>query len=148
VINPFHDVNWNPGTEDRRKFARSLVVGFPCLSVALLLLGWALSGEWNRNYPLAVWLTGVGAGAGIVLWLLPAIAKPFYLAWYFLACCMGIVMSNLLLGGFYYLMVTPFGLVRRWFNPKGFPKGFDRSTATYWQEVTPTKDPGRYYKQF
>jgi hypothetical protein len=37
---------------------------------------------------------------GVVLYLMPQIARPFYVAWYFLACCIGIVTSNALLIGF------------------------------------------------
>ena len=37
MINPFHEINWRPGPLDLRAFARSLMVGFPCL--ALLFFG-------------------------------------------------------------------------------------------------------------
>ena len=38
MVNPFKEVNWNPGPQERRKFALSLVIGFPCIAVVLLVL--------------------------------------------------------------------------------------------------------------
>jgi hypothetical protein len=148
MINPFTEVNWNPDTGERRKFARSLMIGFPCLAAAFLLIGWVKTGAGNGYLSLALWLAGAGAGAGLVFFLVPAIAKPFYRIWYFLACCIGIVVSNLLLGGFYFLVLTLFGVVRRAFHPRAFPKSYDKQAATYWRDVEPAKDAGRYYKQF
>jgi hypothetical protein len=147
MVNPFAEVNWRPGRAERRKFAVSLVIGFPCVAVALLLLGWARKGAWDANLIPALWLAGGGVLAGAVFWVLPQIARPFYAAWYFLACCIGIVVGNLLLGGFFYLVVTPFGLVKRLGKP-AIAKGFDKRAATYWRAAQPQEDPARYYKQF
>ena len=32
MVNPFKEVNWNPGPRERRKFALSLIIGFPCIA--------------------------------------------------------------------------------------------------------------------
>ncbi len=37
MLNPFKEVNWHPDLATRRTFARSLVIGFPCLAVVLVL---------------------------------------------------------------------------------------------------------------
>ena len=29
MVNPFNEVSWNPDLRERRKFALSLVIGFP-----------------------------------------------------------------------------------------------------------------------
>lgn len=147
MVNPFTEVNWQPGLAERRKFARSLVIGFPCVAVAVLLLGWARKGAWDANLALALGLGGGGALAGAIFYVVPQIARPFYVAWYFLACCIGFVVGNLLLGGFFYLVITPFGLVKRLVKPT-FAKGFDKSASTYWREAAANDDPARYYKQF
>jgi hypothetical protein len=147
MVNPFKDVNWKPGTAERRKFAVSLLIGFPCLALALLLIGWVKKGAWNANVTPALYLAGGGVLVGGFFWLLPSLARPFYVAWYFLACCIGIVMSNLMLMGFYYLVLTPFGLCKRLVHPS-IAKKFDRQTATYWRDAPPQSDPARYFKQF
>lgn len=148
MVNPFAEVRWNPDRTERRKFAASLFIGFPCIAMVLLLAGWLGAGRWDANAGLSLWLGGAGALAGAVFWLLPAISRPFYVAWYFLACCLGIVIGNVLLGGFYYLILTPFGLIKRVVGKPAIAKGFDRSRPTYWRDARTANDPGRYYKQF
>src|ERR1043166_8992129 len=61
MVNPFKEVNWKPGLADLRKFARSLVIGFPCVAVVLLLAGrlHSQTGAWNFRPPLLVGGIGV-----------------------------------------------------------------------------------------
>jgi len=146
MINPFKDVNWNPGLPEKRSFARSLVIGFPCVAAGLILINRLATGGWHPKGPL--WLGGTGVAVGVVLYALPVIAKPFYLVWYFLSCCIGIVVSNLLLAVFYYLIFTPFGFLKRLFGRQNLSKSFDKKAATYWKNSEPATDPARYYRQF
>ena len=145
MMNPFADVNWNPGLRERKKFAGSLVIGFPVIAVVFSLVTWLVKHSWNPFF----WKLGViGLAVGVVLWLAPQIARPFYVVWYFLGCCVGIVVGNIVFALFFYLVFTPFGLLRRAANRKSFPKGFDRSASTYWQPAEKGVDLKRYYRQF
>ncbi|HJT79783.1 MAG TPA: SxtJ family membrane protein [Chthoniobacterales bacterium] len=145
MINPFADVNWNPDLAERRKFATSLIVGFPIVA-AILTAIWLVRGHsWNR---FALWLGGIGLAIGILLWLIPQIARPLYVVWYALACSIGIVVANLLFSAFYYLLLTPIGLCLRATRSLSFRKGFSRDQDTYWKDVTPVTDLRRYYRQF
>ena len=90
----------------------------------------------------------IGCAVGVMLWLLPQIARPFYVVWYFIGCCMGIVMGNLLFSLFYFLVITPFGLVMRLAGRDPLRKKFNRATPTYWQDAEKVVDPARYYRQF
>jgi len=92
MINPFAETNWNPDTAARRAFGRSLVIGFPILSLLLLLLKRWQSGAWPM-WPY--WVAAIGVAVGLLCWALPAIAKPIYLVWYGFGCSMGIVVANL-----------------------------------------------------
>jgi hypothetical protein len=148
MVNPFAEVNWKPDLAERRKFAKSLVIGFPCLALILLLGGWIGKGKWDANLGLAIWLGGGGILAGAVFWAVPQMARPFYMVWYFLACCLGIVIGNLVLALFYYLILTPFGLIKRVIGKPALTKGFDKNATTYWKEAHTAEDPARYYKQF
>ena len=92
MLNHFKEVNWHPDTAARRVFAKSLMIGFPCLATLFLFAGRLKSGAWNPALPLQ--LATIGAGAGALFWLAPAIAKPFYVVGYALACCIGLVVGN------------------------------------------------------
>lgn len=147
MVNPFREVNWKPDRAQRRQFAKSWMVGFPCLAVVIWLIGWIARGRWDAHWATALWVAGVGATAGLLLYLLPPIARPFYILWYGLACCVGIVVSNLMLAGMFYLVITPIGLLRRLGHPD-FRKSVDRQCPTYWHDAGPPPPPQRYFKQF
>jgi creatinine amidohydrolase len=70
-MNPFADVNWNPGLAEKRKFALSLIIGFPLLAGFFSLVLRLATHSWK---PFFLWLAIIGFGAGVILWLLPAIA--------------------------------------------------------------------------
>jgi hypothetical protein len=145
MINPFKDTNWNPDLAARRSFAKSWMIGFPVLAVVFSLVGWLGKGAVPGWTP---WLAGLGAGLGVVLWLVPQIAKPFYLAWYFLACCMGIVISNLLIAIFYYVVITPIGLIMRLLGRDPMQRRWQPKAASYWQEAEKSVEAERYFRQF
>ncbi len=145
MLNPFKDVDWNPNLAARRKFAVSLIIGFPAIAVVFGLLGRLKTHTWNPSF---LWLGLIGLAAGVLFWLLPQIAKPFYLVWYFVACCIGLVMSNLLMAVFFYIAVAPIGLLLRAFGRQPLRKGFDPSKTTYWEDAEKGVEPSRYYRQF
>jgi hypothetical protein len=145
MINPFEDIHWNPDREERRKFARSLVLGFPVIALVMEVIGRLSTGHWK---PGPLWLGATGFSVGVVLWLIPQIAKPFYLVWYFAACCMGFVMSNLILSVFFWLALTPVALLMRLLGRDPMRRRFDPSAGTYWSEVEKSVDPERYFRQF
>ena len=144
-MNPFAEVNWNPDRRARKKFAVSLIIGFPVIAVvfsAIALL------ETHSLSPFALWLGIIGCAVGIALWLLPQIARPFYVIWYFLAACLGFVIGNLLFALLFYLVFTPLGLLLRLRSRKPIEKGFDKSRKTYWRDAEKSVDLKRYYRQF
>jgi len=148
MINPFKEINWKPDINERRKFALSLLIGFPVIAVVFLILGWIKSGLWNTNLNLSLYIGGIGFCAGLLFYILPQISKPFYIFWYFIGSCIGIVVSNLVLILFFFLILTPFGIIRRVLSKDSFPKSFDRTKKTYWQDAAQVDDVKRYYKQF
>jgi Saxitoxin biosynthesis operon protein SxtJ len=145
MINPFKETNWHPGLVERRKFARSLVIGFPALALAFSVAGRLASGHWK---PGLFWLGTIGCAVGLILWLVPQIAQPFYLVWYFASCCIGIVMSNVLVAAFFALLITPTALIMRALGRDPMARRFDPAAKSYWRGVEKVVDPGRYFRQF
>ena len=146
MFNPFREVNWRPGLAERRTFGWSLVIGFPSLAAVLLLATRLWSGTWR--VPPFLWLGGCGLAAGALFVAIPRLAKPFYLLWYFLACCIGTVVGNTLLAAFYLLIVTPVGVALRAFGRQAVCKTFDRNMQSYWVDVDKPDDVRDYFRQF
>jgi hypothetical protein len=146
MVNPFKEVNWQPDTAARRVFAKSLMIGLPCVAVAFALLRWLGTGVWDSTS--AVQYGGAGFAVGALFYALPTIARPFYVVWYALACCIGFVVGNVLLGLIFYVLVTGIGLVRRLSGRAAIRKGPDPRATTYWVDAPPAPAPNRYYRQF
>ena len=144
MINPFHEVNWNPDLAARRAFAKSIAIGFPILALLLGVLGFFRAHSW----PLwTYWLAGIGAAAGAVLWLAPQIARPFYVVWNALGCCVGFVVSNIAVTAVYFLVVTPIGFVLRIFGRDPLRRRFERERGSYWEDAEKPGDAERYFRQ-
>jgi hypothetical protein len=146
MVNPFREVNWNPDTAERRTFAKILIIGFPCLAVIFLMAGYLAGKGWNTSFALK--LGGFGAAAGVIFYVLPAIARPFYVVWYAVACCIGLIVGNVVLSLIFYTLVTGIGLARRVVGSGGLCKTPDRQASSYWITAPPAPDPKRYYSQF
>jgi len=145
MMNPFAEVDWNPDIRGRRKFAVSLIIGFPVIAVLFAAASWL---KTRHVGPFPLWLGGIGFAAGVIFWLVPQIARPFYVVWYFIACCMGIVVGNVLFALFFYVVFTPLGLLMRLRTNKAITKGFDKSRSSYWRRAEKPVDLKRYYRQF
>jgi len=146
MVNPFKEVDWNPDLATRRLFAKSLVIGFPIISVLFLLILWIHTGAWQTKVPLVIF--GCGAGAGLLFWFIPQVSKPFYIIWYSLACTIGFVFGNFLLGVLYYLLITGFGLVMRFAKRDPLNRNFDRDKKTYWRDAQQSDNAKRYFNQY
>lgn len=146
MINPFKEINWQPSKAEKRKFGLSLMIGFPCIALIIFLGRGLAGGNWNPFLPGVI--AAVGFGVGLVSWLLPAIALPFYTVWFFLAASLGIVIGNTILALFYFLIVTPIGLALRMAGRPTISKGPRAGVQTYWQDAEQPGDVQRYYRQF
>ena len=111
---------------------RPAALGFIFVTVVLAVLGFVL----------------IGAGVGALFWLAPAIAKPFYVAWYALACCIGVVVGNVLMALIFYVLVTGIGLLKRLGGSRSIRKTPDLRANSYWLDAPVTSNPKRYFSQF
>ncbi len=110
--------------KELRKF--SWLVGGILLAIGVV--AWYFGKEWSP-YPL--WVGGPLVVLGTVL---PIAVKPFYYAWMSLAVVLGFVMTRVLLTLFFFLVITPFGLVFRLAGKDLLNRKIDRNAMTYWIE--------------
>lgn len=146
MLNPFKEVNWSPDTAARRVFAKSLMIGLPIVAVLCAVLRWLKTGVWDSSS--AVVFAGGGFVVGVLFYAVPAIARPFYVVWYGFACCIGLVVGNVVMALIFYVLVTGIGLVKRLGGRLAIRKAPDRQAKTYWIDAPPAPEPQRYYRQF
>lgn len=126
-------------TPDLRKFGL-LVGGVLCVLGLLLLL------RHKTNYPYLFW-----PGAGLIAFsaVCPRALKYPYIAWMTMAFALGFIMSQVILTLFFFLLVTPIGLVARLFGKDFLKRKRDLQATTYWiPREAKAKPPVSYEQQF
>ncbi|MEW6510480.1 MAG: SxtJ family membrane protein [Bacteroidota bacterium] len=118
-----------------------LLFGVICLGLAAYFL-YRDNGIWSY----------FAAGAGMFLFtgfFLPVVLKPVYVAWMTFAFALGWMNTRLLLGLFFFLVMTPVGLIVRLTGRDLLDEKIDRSAASYWRkrERKPF-EPSRYERLF
>src|SRR6266404_1098545 len=110
------------GARDLRKFGLTVGGVFVLLGVLLLL-------RHRSTYPFLLGAGAVLTAFGII-W--PGALKYVYIAWMALAFTLGFVMSNVILTLFFFLVVTPIGLLARLFQKDFLAREWDKKAASYW----------------
>jgi hypothetical protein len=127
------------GTRELRNFG--LLVGGVFAILGVLTL-------W-RGKPIYPWLLILG----LVLMTLGAIAsrtlKHIYLVWMGLALVLGFVVSHVILTVFFFLVITPIGLIARLAGKDFLRLKLDRQAKSYWiPREHRTKSAEDYERQF
>lgn len=129
----------NSRPEELRKFGLLFTVVFAALAAFAAYKG-------NRMWP---WLLA-GAGFFLVtgLFLRPLLG-PLYIGWMKFAFLLGWINTRLILGLFFYLILTPVGLIMRLFGRDPLHRKFDRKSTSYWEKRPPAEfKPERYEQLF
>lgn len=147
MINPFKEINWKPDRGELRKFAISLIIGFPVIAVVFFVVKWIKAGELPE-LRFFLLLGGIGAATGLGCLLVPVIARPLYYVWYTLAACIGIVLANLLFGLLFYGLFAPLGLFMRLIGRDPLNLKFKRGTPSYWIDAPPPRPAAQYFRQY
>jgi hypothetical protein len=135
------DVNRNPSRRQLNQF------GFIWLAFFAL----AATVTWVRFHSPA--LSSALAAAAVVVpavgWLAPPFMRAVFVGMSLLAWPIGFVVSHLLLGAVYFLLVTPIGLVMRLVGYDPMHRRFDPRAESYWRARDPgPPDPRHYFRQF
>ena len=126
-----------------RKALRSFgLVMAGAFAVIALVLFW-------KQRAAAPWMTGGAVLFGGLGLMLPVVLKPIYIVWMTLAHYMSFVMTYVILTLFFYLILTPVGLVMRLFGKDLLATRFPGKPETYWipAQVYPD-DIDRYSKPY
>jgi len=114
-------------------------------SVFLIIAG-ILFWKEKTSYQLVAVIGFFLLSSGIVM---PKVFKPVYLIWMIFALAIGWVMTRLILGLLYFLIITPIGAIPRLFGKQFLELKWDPSKRSYWN-VRDSKDLKKrhYEKQF
>lgn len=123
--------------EDLRKFGFTLGIFFALVGLFFL---------WKKNEAITfLWvLSGFFLSFGAFF---PRVLKPIQKAWMTLALLMGWVMTKVILGIVFFLMMTPIGLILRLARKDLLNLKYPDSAGSYWLTHA-AKDKAAYENQF
>jgi hypothetical protein len=86
-------------------------------------------------------------GLGFIVAPIPL--KPVFNAWQQFARLISRVITNLILILIYYLVITPSGLIKRFFGGKPLPVKPDKNISSYWvTRPEPAQPSERFLKRY
>ena len=118
------EIDRNPSPRDLRVFGRLL----PLFTLVFGTVVWWRSGSVAS--PSVVW--GVGAALSSVFALWPASRRRIYVGWMYAVFPIGWLISHLLFGAIYFLVITPIGIGLRLLGKAPLERRFNRTATTYW----------------
>jgi hypothetical protein len=134
------EINKNPSQKELAWFGVMFLVFFGLIGG---VVWWRLEAQTT-----AYTLWGVAAAIVAVYYALPPVRLPIYLGWLYAAFPIGWVISHVVMGAIYYLVITPFALVFRLIGRDALDRKLDKNAKSYWVEHRTGADPQRYFKQF
>ena len=134
------DINKNPTPRELKVFGFLFAVVFALLGAMF----WWCSG-WH-NAAMVVWYSAAFILVAYVL--VPTVRKPIYLIWSYALYPIGYVITLVLMGVVYYLVITPTGLLMRLFGRDPLTRKFKPEASSYWIRRKEDASLDRYFRQF
>lgn len=135
------DINLNPENKDLRIFALAGLV----MSIIIATLLYA-------TQDLAIKWSLCIVGAGLSLFVLSLVyvraVKFFYLALTIVAYPIGTILSVVVLAIFYYLIITPVGLIFKIIGRDVLRRNYRFNSDSYWVSHKMPDNIKRYFQQF
>lgn len=135
------EVNWNPNPKELRKFGFISLVASALISLLLFLLK-GLGFQW----------LAIICGIGLIIFVSSIISfkatRIIDLGLILVTLPIGFVVSFALLAIFYFLLLTPLGLLFRLMGRDVLGRKFDSTVESYWVIRRPPDSLDRYFHQF
>jgi hypothetical protein len=135
------EINWNPTRKDLRIFGIGAFVASMIISAVLYFLK-GIELQW----------ISILIAAGFVIFLSSVISakvtRMIYVGLSLVTLPIGWVLSFIMLAVFYYLIVTPIGLVFRLTGRDPLNRKFDSNAKSYWKKRKSPDTLDRYFHQF
>lgn len=134
-------INWHPSCKELRNFAVVALIASAIISLLLYLLK-----------GLAIQWVAIIFAAGLIIFLSSfvfiKITRMIYLSLILVTLPIGYTVSFIFLAAFYFLLLTPLGLIFRLMGRDALGRKFDRTARTYWIARRPPEKLDRYFHQF
>ncbi len=140
-------LNWKPEPKELRQFGAIFLAG--CLLIGLIKYFWKWNWLFAQNQKQGLIFIALGLIVGGVALTGTRIALPFYWLWMSIAFVMGNIMSRVVIGAIYFLVITPLGFLGRIIGRDKLQLKKNPAASTYWLDVKPLPpEIKKYERQF
>lgn len=101
-----------------------------------------------RSRPAYIWFLSIATALMILGATAPVILKPLYRIWMGFALIMGFIMSHVLLGILFFLIVTPISFIAKLMKNELLDTAFPDKKNTYWRARKQPASMESYEKQY
>jgi fumarate reductase subunit C len=135
------DINWRPDKRELRKFG---LIALAVLGSVSIIFHFVLKIE--TTLPTVIFIAGLCI---FIISLISAKAtRIIYLAMTLAALPIGLVINILSMGVFYFLILTPLGLVFKAIGRDVLNRRFEAQVKSYWVKRKQIQNLERYFHQF
>jgi len=127
---------------NKRLGNRAFGLAIAAVFSAIAAIGWLLAGQ------ILYWALGTSAFLLVSALLTPGLLMPLNRLWTLLGQRIGFVSNHLLLGLFFFLLITPMGMLLRLFRRDSMAKRPDAAAESYWTAVGRKATPETYADLF
>jgi hypothetical protein len=143
------EIDWRPDDRTLRQFGVIALVGFAFLAVLawweLLIFSFGLGDARPIVAASFATLAGICALFSMVA---PRANLPIYLGLTIISYPIGFVLSYVIMGFLFFVMITPVGLFFRLTRVDPLQRRFDPNATSYWVDPRPRRGKESYFRQF
>ena len=143
------EIDFNPDTRTLRQFGVIALVGFGALAALAYYERLIFSfGLGEARIPLAASFAAIGVIAALFSLVAPRANRVLYVGLTLLAFPIGFVLSYVILGALFFLIIGPIAILFRIMRRDSLHRRFDPSATSYWQKARPIRDKESYFHQY
>ena len=144
------DLNFDPDEKTLRQFGFVAFVGLGTIAALAWFEQLVFAGGWlgGARETLALVLVGIGTLSALLSLIYPKANRSLFVGLSVVAFPIGFVVSYVIMGILFFLIITPIGLVMRTLGQDPLAKRFSKEASSYWSQCRPARPSSAYFKQF
>jgi hypothetical protein len=142
-------LNLNPTAKELRQFGFIALGAFGVLGALLywhVVPLWRVFGAATPTVAYVIW--SLGALSAVLSMVAPKMNRPLFVGLSVVAYPIGVVMSYVIMGAFFFLILTPLGWLFRLAGRDPLRRRLDAAAKTYWIQHKSAGKTSRYFGQF
>jgi MFS family permease len=143
------EINFNPDTKTLRQFGVIAFVGFGILAALAYYEKLIFSfGLGEARMPVVTTFVALGTIAALLSLVAPRANRVLYVGLTLLAFPIGFVLSYVIMGTLYFLIIGPIAVLFRLLGRDSMHRGYDSNASSYWLDARPARDKESYFHQY